>query len=69
MDVYLRHVEDATGPKLGEIPFTENAIDEAIRMVKAFQVSNDYDDGEFHSAQFVLGGGKAGLEIVVGSGE
>lgn len=67
-DVFLRHFDNADAVKIGEVPFTEAALDAATRLVKAWSVQTDEDDyAGFHSGQFVLRGGRAYFEIVVGA--
>jgi hypothetical protein len=69
-DVYLRYSEDAVGHKIGEVPFTEAGIDEAIRLVGKWSVNtNTVDYADVLSTTFVLQDGRAFFEIEVGSDE
>jgi len=67
-DVYLRYYDEADGCKIGEVPFSGAALDEAVRLVGKWSVSTvgeDYSDVD--SATFVLRDGRAFFEITVGS--
>lgn len=66
-DVYLRHIDEADGVKIGEVPFTDTALDEAVRLVEKWSVQTAADDyAEFHSGTLVLRDGRAYFEVVVG---
>lgn len=66
-DVYLRYNDLASGVKIGEVPFTETAFEDVVRIVKTWGVyvdESDYQD--FESASFRLSGDRAYFEIVLG---
>lgn len=66
-DVYLRHYDLASGVKIGEVPFSATALDEAVRLVKSWGVYVDEADYQgFESASFRLSDGQAYFEIVLG---
>ena len=66
--VWLRHVDEAEGVKVGEVPFTDTAFDEAVRLVKSWGIYvDDHDLEEFNSAQLRLTEHDAYFEIIVGS--
>lgn len=54
---------------VGEVPLTEEALDEAMRVVRAWGVTIDgeYADTENMFGQFVITDGRAYFEIVEGS--
>jgi hypothetical protein len=69
-DVYLRHVDEVEGVKVGEVPFTDTGFDEAVRLVKSWGSYVDgYDLEQFNSAQLRLSEGRAYFEIILGEDE
>lgn len=66
-DVYLRYLEEADGLKVGEIPFSSEAFEQAVQLVKSWGIYvDDFDSVPFHSAQLRLTMAGAYFEIIVG---
>lgn len=65
-EVRIRHINEAESAHLGEVPFTADALSDAITLVQSWGVSVDGEDANGTVGQLVIDGRRAYFEVVVG---
>lgn len=66
-DVYVRHHTQATGVKIGEVPFNRDAIDQVIPLLAAYGICIEGDVVDDLYAQFAVSDRGAFFEVIAGS--